>query len=387
MLKRLIFLLVLIVPFSVVSAQDEAEWSIYLYRSVTREVLEVRADGTTTLYDIGVTGDELVTLDSFAMLENGWAVYCYSDRDQQDLPVYGLRVYDLPNSQVHAEATFGRAFDCDLYDGLSATDEIVAMGVLRYFSNSPGADFSLPVWEVFVVDVAVGEIVESINADVLANVVPVEDMTSAPYILDVNEDRVLFRVRPIGGNQTDVIWNLRTGEATVAEPAESFAIQLERYSQFGEQGFDIRDSIATIRSSDPISVLVNGSQPYNIVGAAAIDNGERLAVQTVTEIASSGMPATQLTYEWTAIDGNGNAESLGVSQLQQIVGIPNGYASLTREQPLGFENIIQTLTVVENGVERELFAWHGETFRSSWTIMRVVPSTFPTGNTPTITVP
>ena len=391
-LKWLALSLALLLAVGAVFAQ--ANWSAYLFNSVTRELVRVGLDGTQTAIPLNLPeGAFLGEADTAFTSDGNTLAYCALDYSQAN-SVATLNVVDATNGMPLYQQTVGQTLGCWLE--YSADNSMLTVGTVNYFGGDPNADVSRPIWELHILDADSGSLMASMSPldPDATNLGLLNDFAIMPDVRYFDNNQVIF---------TGVIWG---SEGAPIEPAFLWDLNssaLQPFDDWWRWGLSVSGTDVVWLDNDPTLPVGNPGGPIpasNVVrmrDAAGevvtiyhspdwiladtefIEDGQRLALSLLEPFDETN-PSESNDLRWIALDRAGNVTELATTTgFSQVASAPGGYVYLYASGP----EVGNTMTLEYRvGAQvQTLFTGQSENSGAAWNLIWTTPGT-PVGGLP-----
>jgi hypothetical protein len=337
----LFVLLTLLITASPAFAQD-ANWFVWLYNVVTKELVRVNADGSQGgVYSLGLAENTFISSEGMAFTRDGSRLaYCY-----QNNLLTTLVLRDIVAQRNLFEIDLGKAVSC--LTGVAAfnmEETQVTVGVLRHippdsFMAPSGMDTSGPAWELLVYDAASGSLLHGMNATTPAATITGEFSGGAfmPQVRDFANNQIIFAEWSWGLNALAIMpayrWNLTDDSLEVVTPygnpgvdrAGETMIWIEDDtnlpSSAGIEPTGLSKTLMFADGSGEAPRIIFYGRDRVILDARFIDNGQRIALYL-----SSGSETEGASNKWVLLDRTGMVtDLLSTTTFSQMRAAPDGY--------------------------------------------------------------
>jgi hypothetical protein len=354
-----IVILVAILAFALglVPVLAQADWSVYLYNGMSKELLRISPDGAQTSHSLGLDENTYVSSYDMAFTNDGTRVaFCAvtyppsNDPNNPAQPTAHLYLRDIAAGTNQVDVDLGNAIGCRTgHEAFNDDGTQLAVSRINYYPGDPAADASVPTWQLLVVDVNGGATVNELNSNSLA----VSDFESLakggvlPYVQSFSGNQLTFAEVPygIGGGAE---WNAYTWDTSVnaLTPVEHWGnFTLDRLSSTGEMVWVTAD--ANLPGGQPFGEMpannvvqatdVSGevktiyhSPDWLVVDANFINGGQGVAIQLLSPI-DPNAPDQLPSIKWVTLDRTGQLTDLIESNGNPVVeSAPNGYVVLNQ---------------------------------------------------------
>lgn len=405
---RILTLTVLVLGVLVTPALAQTDqWSMYLYNGNTGELVRVFADATQQTYTLDLPENGFISSRDMAFSADGNRVaYCVisyptSSGDQPALPDATLFVRDLVAGTNLLEQDLGNAIGCATGQaGLSADMSQVTVALANYFPQDPAADLTKPAWQILVLDVASGSILQELNT----NSQPVLDIglmmegAMLPQVRVFQNNQVVFAAVPYGIGGTPQVtayrWDIGTGTLAVEPegafnhfgadvlPATNEAVwtganpNLPAAEPAGPVGYG---NVVMLAAGSAEPVTIYHSPDWTLIAAKFINGGTHVAVLHFPSYDPNQPIGAQLT-KWVAVDRGGNAVDLQTGvEYSDIAAAPQGYAFLRTSypDPNNAELVRFSLEYYQGSQMTELWSSETPTWEIAWSAQTPVPADLP----------
>jgi hypothetical protein len=394
MRKSTILLLALfLLLFAGISHAQEVVWSAYVYNNTLKELTRVSIDGTQQTYSLGLPEGAFVSSYDMSFNADGSQVaYCVIDYPPNaSLGHATLYLRDIAGETNLLAMDLGDVTACTMgREALSGN--LVTVGMMNYYPDDPNADTSEPVWQLLVVDVTTGVVVNQLNEGAFVpNMGEAGLLPAFPRVLRFDGTRVIFIFLPFAteglAEYVAHSWDLSSGA-------------IEQLPYWGQNGFDWLEATGEMTWTDIDPTLAAGTPmgigaSYNVVMLAnGVDepriilydgawisqdtefilDGQQLAVAQSSSFDPNN-PETPAVLRWIAIDRSGNIfELYRGAYYSNVVAAPGGYAIMVQDLPGGdFTQGRFTFTYYLNDVPTLL--WEGSSSDGSyWEIAWTAPT-------------
>ncbi len=337
--------LVVLVLGMLFPAAAQSGWSLYLFDSVSQQVLRVYLDGTQQAYDLGIPAGNYIGQRSLDFASDGNRVaYCVPVNEPNGAHSY-LYLKDIT-------ATDALTIDLGMGDGCWVTysddDAQVAVGVVHYYPGMEGVDTSVPPWELLVFDAATGARLHEMNAEQAAPAgFPAEPRAYMPDVRYFANNQVIFAPRMWGTegfpSEPAFFWHL---DSDTVEPVDRWwQWGLDALPATGELVWlELDPSLPAADPGGPVpqanSVrlanqngeerLIYANPDWVLTATRFIDNGRGLAIGELEAFDPVNDNMGRQQTRWRALDRSGGvtelASSIGYSE---IAPAPDGYVLLS----------------------------------------------------------
>lgn len=350
MLKKLAMVIAITVVWTAVlpaQAQSADNWYAFLYNGITRQLLRVGMDGSSTMFDLGVGPNVFLGGQDMAFSPDGSRVAYCANRANPDSPQGDtvVVVRDLAAGANIMELPLGGSIGCRVTrSGFNADASQVAVGVVRYYPNAPDMDTSGPIWRLAVVDVASSSIVAELNSESpvvgAAGVAP--NVAMLPDVRYFDGSQVIFAEVPwgIGGapEWNAFIWQSGAG-----------TLQLDTTGRWGKSGVSFLaatgelvwlDNDPNLPASTPggpiptfnvvkladrggVEKVIYQNGEWVLVNTQFINGGAQLGVLLLSTFDAEN-PGQQQS-RWIALGRDGAVSELAAgTTFSQLAGAPGG---------------------------------------------------------------
>jgi hypothetical protein len=404
----LCLMLPVLVACSLASAQDitptpqqtdtvetSNEWFVYLYNSTTDALMRVGADGSQTMYSLGLE-DVLASTYELSFNEDGTRVaFCKRDYNESTgIVAFTLIVRDIVSQTNLLEYDLGASTGktCSLGRQGYVNDRI-AVAVMNYSAFDTNPDTSQPMWQIMLIDVTTGALISQLDSS--TNAVPYAgayEGAQLPLIQHSTGTDIYFMFAPFGGDGPQsfpaFVWHTENGSIEAVEywgligmsALDTGEIALPAYDPAlpaGNTGGPMEIyNVVQVVGSDSTPRNIYQTADYLISRVQFINNGQQIAVLEYPSF-EPGQPTDSIPPQhWIAIDRAGNVtELLTFDYMTEIQPAPNGYVAF--EQTFLDEAFTQghfVLSLVQDGVSTTLVELD-TTDRAVWSLAWSMPST------------
>lgn len=318
-------------------AQDDEQWSSYLFSSFDKQLVRVYLDGTTETYDLGIPEETFVTGRNMAFTNDGNTVAFCAPIMEGETTTHTVYVRDLEAGTNSVEAELGAAWDCRIDQ--EALDEEAGQLAVSTIGDEG--------WRIQVFDLTSGEVIQTLatgeeNAPVLGNEA---DMHSLADVNHFENGTLIFALLPYGTEGPDeapaFAWNFETGEASEVElwgksmrdffepTGELAALHVNPDLEAGLPGGPMpsyNEVLVADFDSEAQTVMYSSEEiPTDL---AFIEGGQRLAINLLEPFDMEN-PENMQTTRWVALDREGNTEELATPEsYSQLANAPEGFVLL-----------------------------------------------------------
>ena len=354
-----ILFVMLVSTSSYIYAQTETQ--IYLLDNMAKTILQIDETGNQTEYAINTTEDVYLGAFDLKFSTDGKRV-AYCQIQQIEPAEYAskatLIVRDIMSkTDIHTIRLDNEAMGCHTSE-FAQDNTLLAIGRVNYFPGTTQAEnLNIPIWQLQVFDLTIGEVIAELNANTLTGDVATDlsNVAIVPHVVHLDENSLIFTVIPwaMGGpSELDAYqWNI--GETNI-----------ESVPYWGKSGFDMLEATGEIIWVDWLQEFPAGQStgplgPFNVVmltnegmdepaiiyydaewmpiNSKFVAGGEKIAILLLE---SNAEPAKT---RWIVIDRVQNVEEIGAFvAYSNLIGTNEGYAIL--ETAYADENFSPPLT-------------------------------------------
>lgn len=399
---RWLMLTILLLLTAVVPALAQDVWFAYVYNGVTKSLVRVDLNGTTTSYDLSLDENTFVGGADMTFTPDGQRViFCAITTGQQTQGRATLYVRDIVTETTITQVDLGPTLGCRTgKHALSPDNQTVAVGMVNYFPGNDAADTSMPIWQLVVVDINNGTIMRELSADMPAASALRTTEAIIPWVQRYTDGQVIFAEVPyaIGGVAyfPPYAWDVMAGTVSDA-PAHFGEMALKHLPGTAtyiwpdvDESRPYAEPIGPMPVANVVQMLdESGERPIYytgtgvIVDVAFINAGRQIAI--LQEPAAPTDAMSSMALPWFVLDREGNITELAtVQSFSQIADAPGGYILLRMEADENFENIQFSLEhSVIGGETSLLWLTEGQSWELAWA-QPVPPATdlpaFPTAS-------
>jgi hypothetical protein len=371
-------------------------WSIWLYNFETNQLVRVYEDGTTDSFDLLTSESDIIRLPGAFTSSAAKFAYCVREANGQ-----GNLSFNVVDFYVHttlpSSYELGSAIGCELTSASfnKQDDTLLALGVVNYFpdDSSRVVDDNLPIWELQVFDLTVGEPVYRLTVDDLSFATESilygnEDMPFMPSVRSFEGDQVSFDLAPYasGGwfELDNFTWNLATGEVTyngtrhmsrtdTLATGEQVWLSVDESMPVSEMmalGIPFNVALYATAAGEVYPVYQETEADWSLMSAMFIDGGRYIAVM-------HGVPDGVSTPDWSIIDRAGNSvDADNVIDLSaeispyDVFNAPGGYVYMMIDEQTTNSKLMYNLITADGSITSSLL-W--EDAKMGWTPIWVAP--------------
>ncbi len=407
---RIVFCLMLpvLVACNLANAQDATPttqettsggWFAYLYNSTTDALMRVDADGSQTLYSLGLE-EVLATTYELSFNEDGSRVaFCKRDYDEATgIVAFTLIVRDIASQTNLLEYDLGASTGKTCSLGRQAyVNDRVAVAVMNYSAFDTEPDTSQAMWQIMLIDVTTGTLISQIDSS--SNIVPYAgayEGSQLPLIQHSTGTDVYFVFAPFGGDGPQsfpaFVWHTESGSVesvnywgligmSALDTGEMALPAYDPALPAGNTGgpMEIYNVVQVVEADGALGTTSHNiyqTADYLISRVQFINNGQQIAALEYPSFDPENPNNASLRQRWVAIDRAGNVtELLTIDYMTEIQPAPNGYVAF--EQTYLDEAFTQAhfvLRLVQDGVSTTL-AELDTTDRAVWSLAWVSPTT------------
>lgn len=342
----LIGLLLIALP---ASAQDSPTWSIYLYDNISYELIRVDAIGSLDVFSMGVGENSYVGLNQMAISNDGTLLaYCKETRNNPNDYVGDKTVIvrDIAGETDLLTLDYGAIPGCAV-TAFSEDSSQIAVSLVNELLYVAGVeDTPLPAWQLQLIDVATGTIIDELNADeglippftdfgegvpLLAEVRRFEanqlSFVALPFIGIDGPPQVPAYVWNLNNNTVEALPNLgRMNADYLAETGEiAYTSYDEAYEAAAAVGPLPSSNTLNIGLRDGSSQVIYRNQEWVIIGADFINDGQSLAISLLVGW-NPDKPEETSTMRYEILNRDGSIEELDMrfDGYNEIVAVEDG---------------------------------------------------------------
>ncbi|MBZ0291470.1 MAG: hypothetical protein K8L99_02785 [Anaerolineae bacterium] len=371
------------------AAQDS--WFTYLYNWESASLVHVDSGGNQTSYPLGLSENATFNTRDMAFTADGSRVAFCAINYSSETPSSTLYLRDIAGQTNLLQIDLGTRIGCSVKpDAFNDAETQLAVGLINHFGvGDPNAQEGVPAWQLQVLDVASGNVVNELNADspAAASSGMIPDGVIMPEVRSFSGDTIIFAEVPyaVGGPTlvSAFAWQLSSNSlAPVPEgPYSYFAV--DSLAGTGEMAWAANNpNLPTVETDSPfgmLNVVVVGSPSgeqrivYHTADATIIDvrfinNGQQLAILLFPPF-SPDQTTVDTSTRWIALDRAGN-----ITELQTntefgggLEAAPGGYIYLKMTpNENDFEASQFALSWYNNGQAQELWSAQGQAWEIVW---------------------
>jgi hypothetical protein len=394
------FTLVALFLIGIVPALAGGGWSAYLFESTSGELLRVYQDSTQERHSIGLGENQFISSRDIAFnADASRAAYCVTtyppgtaDAPGQPFSTFYLRDLAAETNLIGIE--FGSAIGCRTdSDSFNEDYSQIAVSVVNYFPGDPAADTSKPAWQIQILDVATGAILNELNSN-SPSVAAQGMILDAPVLPDVNafdNNQIIFAEVPYGIGGTPSVnafrWNLADGNLTPEPDGAYNHFGVGSLDATGEKIWTALDpglpaaqpdgpvgqfNVVMLADSSGEQRVIYHNAEWTPITAKFIDDGQRIAILLFPAY-DPNQPVGAQPSKWVALDRAGNVTDLQTDlEYSDIAYAPGGYAFLRTRLPQTEVELVRTSLEYYTGTNMtELWSAEGTTI---WEIAWMGPS-------------
>ena len=387
--------LTLVLAAAPADAQELSDWSVYLFNSANPQLVRAYADGTQVEYDLGLpAGVYLNPFDMAFTRDGNRLAYCMQlppSDPSAGQPSSQVVIRDLVNAVDLQIVDLGPVMGCRL-STFSADDTQLAAGTINYFPGMPDAPVDVPVWQLFVIDVASGQPVDLINSNSspLFQSEPVARGAFLPDARYFDNNQIVFSLMPYGteglADYPSYVWQLADG--SVSEIAYWGKTSIDSLSTGELIWVDYDDSLAAGQPGGPMptfnvvkladktgqSRTIFASTDWIPFRAIFINDGREILIQLLQPFDPNSPVMAQGT-RFVALDRSGNVRELDAFiSFAEPAPVPGGYVMLWSEDTGGTAPPPLHLNDYSaNGVD-EIWSITSDNMGVSWSIVWSPPT-------------
>lgn len=339
-----VFLLMLgtIVP---AVAQAQSNWSLYLFDSVSQQLLRIYLDGTQQTYDLGIPEGNYIGQRSLDFSSDGNRVaYCVPINKANGAHAY-LYIKDIASTEDPLTVDLGMGDGC--WVSYSDDDNHIAAGVVHYYPGMEGVDTSVPPWELIVFDATTGARLHEMNAAKATPAgFPSEPRAYMPDVRYFANNQIIFVPRMWGTEgfpqKPAIFWHLDNDAVEAVEhwwqwgidslPATGELVWLEFDSSIAaaDPGGPVpQANVVEAAGRSGVANPIYANSDWVLLDTRFIDNGRLLAIHELEPFDPVNDNLGRQQTRWTALDRSGNASELasGIG-FSQVSAAPDGYVLL-----------------------------------------------------------
>ncbi len=333
--------------------QAQAAWAVYLLDTGAQALVRVSSDGAQTTLPLGLAPGEYVSAYDMSFSPDGTRVaLCpVNYGDGSAAPTAALLVRDLAAQTDLLRQELGPALGCRAT--WRADGAFLALGIVHYLPESGVVMEGVPAWELRVVDPGSGNAIATLRADGpeaaaagLANV-----QTLLPAVRRFDGAELIFAAVPFAAGGPGAV------PAFSWRPGGEFAWAATDPARPAGQppGPLPAHNIAVVRDAAGQRTVFT-TPDWLIIGAAFVDDGQRLALQLVAPF-NEAASETATPTRWVSVDRGGAVTELtSAAGYAQLAGAPGGYIVLQAFTPEGGGAPTYTLDYNAGGQIRTLWA-------------------------------
>lgn len=347
---RLIALVLLVVVCAATpaSAQDDSPvWSALVYSTSLHQLVRVGVDGELASYDLEFGADGVLQGRHIVVWPDGQQIaYCVVYNNGVDAAT--LYVRDLASGAVLAETAFADAADCRVTQpSLSADGERLAVALFNYFPGQPDADTRVPPWQLAVVEVDSGDVVQVLDGDDAVAQTDIDaDSAIIPEARAFAGETVTWFAIPyaVGASNSYAVydWHLDSGALTPVEGPGIYDVA--SLPETGEQVYATQDetlpfavpegpipanNVVMVDDGDAAPYIINHNPTWITIDTAFIDNGQQVALVQVPAADQPQTTAFSVSIRAIALDRQGETDDLlSNNGALTVLGAPSGYIAL-----------------------------------------------------------
>lgn len=391
MLRVLISLVAFLFVFSPPMLAQDTTWEFYVFNPNTGDLVRLDLDGNRITYTLSLDNNTFISSQGLAFNTDGsWVAFC-AVHLAGERPTHTLYVRDLTDNTPLLTLELPHVTDCHI-SSVSLQGDELALGLIHYLYADEAINDTTPIWELRILNVVTGEVVQSLGADAPALAV-LEQNQQLPYMPDVrvfSAEQVAFAQIPWLGseNLTEVpslLWNRTTDTVSSAalwgkQSVEHHATSQEmiwvdydpRFPRADPNGFNV----VMVRNAAGSANPIYHSADWVVLGAKFIEGGARIAINLMAPFDPSQPLVTFQTTRWLALDRMGTLTDLvaPTAAYSELVPAPSGYMLLNfAYQDDDFSQPLISLQYHTNDQTTELW----QTTEEYWNIVWTAPLPMP----------
>ncbi len=397
-MRRIMIVFCLFLLSLPVVAQDDSDWSLYLFDNANQSLIEVDIDGNVTPLPLTFPQETFIGAFDLRFSPDG-ALVAYCERNYSASAGAGL----VPSTLVVRDVTTGDTrFQQDI--GLTQLCQVEAfntdgnrIAVALDFSppDTPGRQAGAPAWALRVFDANAGDVVAEITAQSSLMDDSTRDGMVTPVVQAFDQELLAFALFPFFdpdmGRGYD--WSLSDGTITSNALATELAyVQLPLTGEIAYLTFDDNfDAPSRVSGMIPpinsLMVALPDEAPYMAVFSPEwqmddlvfVNGGADLAVR---ELGGLDPNSNLMLTRWRVLgrDGAGISEVISPSSnITQVVDAPDGYAVLTAESDTlefsmeGTATVVTDLKIWRGSIPYDLWEEISEDISVGWEIVWSAP--------------
>lgn len=372
-------------PTGRVAAQDD--WFVYLFDNNSQQLMRLYADSRQEFFDLKINDNTFVSGWELAFSTDNRVAYCAIDFSPQGENVVQfpatLIIRELGGGQILSQMPLGDVVGCRV-SSFSADNQLMAVGIARYYPGDPAVTTDQPAWELLLVDGS-GTTMYRTEPSML----PALDVFA--YLMDVRyfeNDQVVFAAIPyaVGGAPEYPAYNWRYVENTFSEVPAWGKTSVD--SSGGELIWtDFDPSLPYVEPggpSFPINVLMLADKsggdkviyhtPDWIIGTALfVNEGRQIAMFQYPPFDETAPPEVIQPNRWVIIGRDGALTEIQMQGFGEMLPAPSGFVMMTVVYSVdGTTNTTYNLDWYQNGTPSRLWS-NDPTQPSSWQLVWTSP--------------
>jgi hypothetical protein len=391
MMKRLLFFFLF---FSLLAsstlAQDASPWSVYLYNSTQSQLVAVRADGSQTVINLGVTGNSYLSQSELAISSDGSQLaFCLVTSAADGTPSGAtVIILDSLTASTRLNTSFAGAIGCHA-GAFDETGSRLAIGLVN--QNLAAADPNVaPTWEALILESSTGAILNTLTQDapMLATVDPTgrwvylpvfrqfvgEQATFAlvPWATEAGDNLPAFTWTPATGDLIPVLgWGNLSGDAL--PNGEVIWLESDPSLPAGNPGGPMPSfNVLRLVDASGETRTIFQSPDWLPFDVKFVNGGQQILIAQLESFNpdNPAQPRTRLLL----LDRNGGISEVGMfASFVDIEAAPDGYVLFWAEDTGGQAPPPLRLELRAAGGVRELWGFTSDNMGVSWNVVGAAP--------------
>ncbi|MCL4248046.1 MAG: hypothetical protein KJ065_07845 [Anaerolineae bacterium] len=382
-------------------AQDEAAVSAYLFNSANPQLVRVNADGTQVTYDLGLPAGVFLSPFDMAFTRDGSRVaYCMQlppNDANGGQPLSQVVIRDLQTAVDLHVIDLGPVMGCRL-SMFSADDTQLAAGVINYFPGAPDVPADAPVWQVFAIDAASGQMINGIGSN-SSPLFQTEPITRGGFLPDAryfDNNQIVFSLLPYGTEglpeYPSYVWNLADGSISEIEhwgkssvdslpTGELIWVDYDSSLPAGQPGGPMPTfNIVRLADKTGQARTIFSSPDWIPFRAMFVNDGREILIQLLQPFDPSNEMMQQGT-RFVALERSGNVRELDAYiSFAEPAPAPGGYFLLWSEDTGGTAPPPIHFDYHSADERREIWSITSDNIGVSWSIVWTPPATATVGD-------